>query len=218
MIDFHEVSKAYRTNRGWRVVLEPTSLELPRKRRIGILGRNGMGKSTLIRLIAGTEQPSSGVIKRHVSVSWPLGFSSGFHGELTGRENLRFIARIYGADINYVTSYVEEFAELGDYFDMPIETYSSGMSARLAFGLSMAIQFECYLVDELTSVGDAWFREKCEQAFASRRMESGLVMVSHSADTIRAYCDMGIVLRDGRMIVYDELERAIADYSEGLTL
>jgi len=218
MIDFHQVSKAYRTNRGWRVVLEPTSIGLPHRRRIGILGRNGMGKSTLIRMIAGSEQPSSGVIRRNVSVSWPLGFSSGFHGELTGRENLRFIARIYGANISYVTSYVEEFAELGDYFDMPIQTYSSGMSARLAFGLSMAIQFECYLVDELTSVGDAWFREKCEQAFASRRMNSGLVMVSHSADTIRTYCDMGIVLRDGRMIVHDDLERAIADYSEGLAL
>jgi capsular polysaccharide transport system ATP-binding protein len=216
MIDFRHVSKAYRTNRGWRVVLEPTSLELPRKRRIGILGRNGMGKSTLIRLIAGTEQPTSGVITRHVSVSWPLGFASGFHPELTGRENLRFIARIYGANINYVTSYVQDFAELGDYFDMPIETYSSGMSARLAFGLSMAIHFECYLVDELTSVGDAWFREKCEQAFAARRMESGLVMVSHSSATIRSYCDMGIVLRDGHMTVYEDLERAIEDYAEGM--
>jgi len=218
MIVFRDVSKAYRTNRGWRVILEPTTIELPRNRRIGILGRNGMGKSTLIRLIAGTESPSSGRIERQVSVSWPLGFSSGFHGELTGRENLRFISRIYGADIDYVTDYVEEFSELGDYFDMPVETYSSGMSARLAFGLSMAIRFECYLVDELTSVGDAWFRDKCEQAFAARRRDSGLIMVSHNAGTIRTYCDMGIVLRDGRMTAYDDLEMAIADYSEGLKL
>ena len=218
MIVFRDVSKAYRTNRGWRVILEPTTIELPRNRRIGILGRNGMGKSTLIRLIAGTESPSSGRIERKVSVSWPLGFSSGFHGELTGRENLRFISRIYGADIDYVTDYVEEFSELGDYFDMPVETYSSGMSARLAFGLSMAIRFECYLVDELTSVGDAWFRDKCEQAFAARRRDSGLIMVSHNAGTIRTYCDMGIVLRDGRMTAYDDLEMAIADYSEGLKL
>lgn len=218
MIELHDVSKAYRTHKGWRVILEPTTLELPKGRHIGILGRNGMGKSTLIRMIAGTEAPTSGKIIRRTKVSWPLGLSNAFHGELTGRENLRFVARIYDADIDDVTRYVEDFAELGDYFDMPLETYSSGMSARLAFGLSMAINFECYLVDELTSVGDAWFREKCENAFAERRAKSGLVMVSHNAGTIRSYCDMGLVLADGHLTLYEDLEKAIHHYGEGMHL
>lgn len=215
MISLRDVSKVFRTNNGWRVVLEPTSLELPRGRHIGILGRNGAGKSTLIRMIAGSEPITTGRIERRVKVSWPLGLSSAFHPELTGRENLRFVARIYDADLRHVTRYVQEFAELGDYFDMPINTYSSGMAAKLAFGLSMAISFECYLVDELTSVGDAWFRQKCERAFAERRTTAGLIMVSHNPATIRTYCDMGLVLKDGRLTLYDDLETAIKVYSEG---
>lgn len=216
MIELINVSKAYRVGQGRRVILNPTTITLPAYAHIGILGRNGAGKSTLIRMIAGTEAPDSGRIVRHAKVSWPLGFSGSFHGELTGRENLSFIARIYGSDIRYVTRFVEEFSELGEYFDMPVRTYSSGMAGRLAFGLSMAIDFDYYLVDELTSVGDAWFRDKCERAFAARRENSGLIMVSHNPGTIRAYCDMALVLRNAELEVYADIEEAIEAYSEGL--
>ena len=213
MIVLDGVSKSFRTESGYRVVLDDVSIALPTDRHIGVLGRNGAGKSTLLRLISGAEAPDSGRIYKHdVSVSWPLGFTGGFHNALTARENLRFVSRIYGADIYEVAAFVEEFSELGEYFDMPISTLSSGMRARLAFGLSLAMRFDFYLIDELVSVGDYWFRAKAQQEFDRIRAEAGLLLVSHSPATIRNFCDTGLVLRRGKLIIFDALEDAIDYY------
>lgn len=212
MIDLINVSKVYRTPKGRKQVLKPCNVTFPRGRNIGLLGVNGAGKSTLLKIIAGSEAPSTGVVKRHVKMSWPLGFSGGFNGTLTGAENLRFISRIYGADIGYVTQCVRDFSELGDYLDMPIKSYSSGMKARLAFALSMAIDFDCYLVDEITGVGDRNFQEKCRQAFKDRSDKSSLIMVSHSMSTLKEHCDMGLVLTDGVLTFFEDINQAIDKY------
>lgn len=212
MIELINVSKKYAKSKGFKHVLNPTSLIFPVGRNIGLLGVNGAGKSTLLRMIAGSESPTSGIIKRNVKMSWPLGFSGGFNGSLTGYENLRFICRIYGANIKSVEKFVYEFSELGDYLDMPIKSYSSGMKARLSFGLSMALDFECYLVDEITGVGDKQFQKKCREAFKERSEKSSLIMVSHSMNTLKEHCDMGAVLSKGNLRFYDNIDDAIALY------
>lgn len=212
MIELHNVSKVYPTRSGNKQVLKPTTLRLPKGHNIGLLGVNGAGKSTLLRMIAGSEAPSTGNIIRHVKMSWPLGFSGGFNGSLTGAENMRFVSRIYGMEIKRVENFVRDFSELGDYLDMPVRTYSSGMRARLAFGLSMAMDFECYLVDEITGVGDKAFQNKCRDAFKERSERSGLIMVSHSMNTLKEYCDMGIVLDKGQLHFFDGIEPAIEYY------
>ena len=212
MIVLEDISKSYRTDSGYRVVLDEVSVALPTDRHIGVLGRNGAGKSTLLRIISGEELPDSGTIERHAKVSWPLGFTGGFHQSLTARENLRFVARVYDADIDEVTAFVNDFAELGDYFDMPIKTLSSGMRARLAFGLSLAMRFDFYLVDELVAVGDHWFRAKAQKEFERLRSQAGLLLVSHSPALIRRFCDTGLVLRNGKIIIFDALEDAIDYY------
>jgi capsular polysaccharide transport system ATP-binding protein len=213
MITLDSVSKSYRTDSGYRVVLDDVSLSLPTDRHIGVLGRNGAGKSTLLRMLSGEERPDFGRIDRHnVRVSWPLGFTGGFHAALTGRENLRFISRVYDCDIQDVTAFVDDFAELGEYFDMPISTLSAGMRARLAFGLSLAMRFDFYLIDELVSVGDHWFRAKAQQEFERIRAEAGLLIVSHNPGTIRKFCDTGLVLREGKIIIFDDIEDAIDYY------
>lgn len=212
MIELIKVSKGYKTANGTKQVLKPCTISFPEDRNIGLLGVNGAGKSTLLRMIAGSEAPTTGVIKRKVKMSWPLGFSGGFNNSLTGAENLRFVTRIYGADINKVTEFVREFSELGDYLDMPLRSYSSGMRARLAFGLSMAIDFECYLVDEITGAGDLRFQEKCRKAFKERSNKSNLIMVSHSMSTLKEHCDMGLVLSGGLLTFFDDINKAITHY------
>ncbi|MEZ9463066.1 ABC transporter ATP-binding protein [Vibrio splendidus] len=212
MIELINVSKTYRTATGTKQVLKPCTLNFPKGRNIGLLGVNGAGKSTLLRMIAGSEAPTNGVIKRNVKMSWPLGFSGGFNGTMTGAENLRFVSRIYGADIKQVSEFVKEFSELGDYLDMPIRSYSSGMKARLAFGLSMAIDFDCYLVDEITGVGDRRFQDKCRDAFKARSEKSSLIMVSHSMPTLKEHCDMGLVLSGGELTFYEDINDAIDNY------
>jgi capsular polysaccharide transport system ATP-binding protein len=182
-------------------------------RAYGLLGVNGAGKTTTLRLIAGTELPNSGTVRRSVRVSWPLGFAGGFHQQLTGRENVHFVARVYGADIRKVVNFVEDFAEIGDYLDVAVKTYSSGMMARLAFGLSMAIEFDVYLIDEVTAVGDARFQARCHEAFAARRKSSGLILVSHAMSTIKDYCDCGGVLVDGQIIMFNSADKAIEMYN-----
>jgi capsular polysaccharide transport system ATP-binding protein len=176
------------------------------------LGRNGAGKSTLLRIIAGTEQPDSGTISRTGVVSWPIGFSGGFSGSLTGEENCRFVARIYGADLDEVVGFSADFAELGDYFYMPVKTYSSGMRARLAFGLSMAIAFDAYLVDEVTAVGDSRFQEKCRKAFEARSGRSSVIIVSHNLSTVRDYCQRCAVIKEGKLLSFDSVDEASAVY------
>lgn len=194
------------------MVLDDISIDFPPGRNIGILGRNGAGKSTLLRMISGAELPTSGQVTRKASVSWLIGFSGGFHGSLTGRENLRFICRIYNADIAKATVFVEEFAELGEYMEMPISTYSSGMKAKLAFGLSMAIDFDYYLIDEVTAVGDSRFQKKSKEEFDRRKEHSSLLVVSHNPNTIRSHCEAAAVLDQGRLTFFDDVEQAIIHY------
>jgi capsular polysaccharide transport system ATP-binding protein len=209
MIEFRDVSKHYPTQHGRKVVLDHLSLVLPAGAKIGVLGRNGAGKSTLLGMVAGTSRPSSGEIRRHASISWPLGFSGSFHPELTGAQNVRFVARIYGIDTDTLIAYVDDFAELGDFMDMPVRSYSSGMRARLAFGMSMGVAFDWYLVDEITAVGDTRFKRKSLAVFKDRLKDAGLLMTSHSPGTIRSYCTSGLVLERGRVRFFDDVEEAI---------
>jgi capsular polysaccharide transport system ATP-binding protein len=212
VIDLVGVSKAYSTHAGPNLVLDGVSFSFPPRTNIGILGKNGAGKSTLLRIIAGTEQPDSGTITRGGVVSWPIGFSGGFNGSLSGEENCRFVARIYGADIDDVVGFTMEFSELGDYFYMPVKTYSSGMRARLAFGLSMAIEFDAYLVDEVTAVGDASFQTKCRKAFRDRSDRSSVIIVSHQIGTVKDYCERCAVLRNGKLLIFDNVDDAREAY------
>jgi capsular polysaccharide transport system ATP-binding protein len=214
MIALDDVYKYYRTHGHRKVVLDHVSLEFQAGRSYGVLGVNGAGKSTLMRILAGTELPNGGRVRRRTRVSWPLGFSGGLHSRLTGRENARFVARVYGQDPRAVISFVEDFADIGAYMDVPIITYSSGMIARLAFGLSLAIDFDCYLIDETTAVGDARFAARCKEEFDRRRRKADVIMVSHALGTIRDYCDRGIVLAGGQMHIFRNLDEAIELYKK----
>jgi capsular polysaccharide transport system ATP-binding protein len=208
MIELEQVTKVYTTRQGVNVVLDAVDMILPARTNIGILGRNGAGKSTLLRLLSGAEQPDSGFVHRTGEISWPIGFGGGFNGSLTGEENCRFVARIYGVDVDDVVGFAMEFAEIGEYFHMPVKTYSSGMKARLAFGLSMAVDFDVYLVDEVTAVGDSRFQEKARRAFAERRDRSSVIIVSHSLRTIRQYCEQGAVLKNGKLHYFESVRDA----------
>lgn len=212
MIQLDRVTKQYRIGNNRRVVLRNVSAHFSPGTNYGVLGINGAGKSTLIRLLAGTEGPTAGRIRRSGRISWPLGLGVGFHGSMTGRENLKFAARAYGESVREVTEFVEDFAEIGDFMDAPVRTYSSGMQARLAFGLSMAIRFDCYLIDESTSVGDARFSAKAQEVFAKRRETTDIIMVSHDMATIRSYCDKAAILADGNLVFFDDLDDAIEVY------
>lgn len=212
MIHFDGVTKTYRMRGGARrKVLDDLTLTLPH-RNIAVLGRNGAGKSTLLQLIAGIVDTDRGRVRRDVTVSWPIGFRGSFQGELTGLENVRFVARVYGVDEQALLDHVSAFAEIGPFMHEPVRTYSSGMGARLAFGLSMALKFDTYLVDELLSVGDANFQKKSKAAFDELMDRSRMIMVSHSIPALREYCDCGLVVADGRAIFYEDLNEAVAIY------
>ncbi len=213
MIQLSNVFKFYKTENHLKIVLDHVSATFETGHSYGLLGVNGAGKSTTLRVIAGTELPNSGKVRRSVRVSWPLGFSGGFHPLMSGRDNVHFVARVYGSDPRQVSRFVEDFAEIGDYINRPVRTYSSGMMARLAFGLSMAIEFDCYLIDEITAVGDARFAARCEEVFRRRRENTDLIVVSHSIGTVKSYCDKGAVLVDGRLIMYDDVDQAIETYN-----
>ena len=209
MIKFDNVSKYYRTRNGNITILDRINFTLVTGQALGICGHNGAGKSTLLRLIAGVEQPSSGRIERGMTVSWPIGLASTFQSSLSGADNVRFIARIYNRPIAETLAFVEDFAELGGYIRMPIRTYSSGMMARLAFAASLAVDFDCYLVDEITAVGDARFRARCHDALIERRERGTLVMVSHDPWTLREYCNQGAVIQGSRFTRCDSIDEAI---------
>jgi capsular polysaccharide transport system ATP-binding protein len=213
VIQLQEVFKFYKTEGHLKIVLDHVSTVFQSGRSYGLLGVNGAGKSTTLRMIAGSELPNSGKVRRSVRVSWPLGFAGGFHPLMTGRENVKFVARIYGADVRKVLLFVEDFSELGDYMDVPVKTYSSGMTARLAFGLSMAIEFDCYLIDEITSVGDTRFQARCKKAFDIRRRNADLIVVSHSMATIKDYCESGAVIVDGQLMMFESVDKAIEMYN-----
>lgn len=217
MIEFRNVEKFYPTRDGGRKVLvSGLNLCLPYGAKVGLLGRNGAGKSSLIGMIAGTVKLNGGEIRREGTVSWPLGFSGSFAVDLTGAQNARFVARIYGVDSDALVDYVSDFAELGEFMRMPVRSYSAGMRARLAFGISMGLAFDWYLVDEITAVGDAAFRKKSLAVFGSRLKDAGLIMVSHADATLREYCTSGIVLDQGRAEYFDDIEDAIACHGRNM--
>jgi len=216
VIEFVNVSKHYLTPTRRKVVLDRMTLTLPYGTKVGLLGRNGAGKSTLLGMVAGVVQPNSGEIRRHGAMSWPLGFGGSFHALLTGAQNVRFVARIYGIDTDSLVAYVAEFSELGEFMDMPVRSYSSGMKARLAFGMAMGVSFDWYLVDEITAVGDAAFKRKSLAVFRNRLSGAGLMMVSHSISTIRSYCDSGIVLEGGQTTWYPDVEEAVEAHKRNM--
>ncbi len=212
MIEVEDVVKEYRTRSGPVRVLDRVNLTVRPGQQLGILGRNGAGKSTIVRLISGTELPTSGTVRRTMSVSWPLAFGGAFQGTLTGYDNLRFICRVYGVDPADRIGFVEEFSELGIYLREPVKTYSSGMRARLAFAISMTVDFDCYLIDEVIAVGDARFHEKCMVELFEKRADRAKVIVSHDPHYIRAHCHSAAVLAGGRLTSFDDVDQAFEFY------
>jgi capsular polysaccharide transport system ATP-binding protein len=214
MIHLQDITKQYRVRHGIHTVFKDLNLRIDHGEKIGILGRNGAGKSTLIRLISGAELPTGGQIARGMSVSWPLAFGGAFQGSLTGLDNVRFICRVYNADMVAVIPYVEEFSELGPYLRELVKTYSSGMRARLAFAISMAIEFDCFLIDEVLSVGDARFHNKCQRELFEKRNDRAMVIVSHEAHNIRDHCERACVLHQGSLLQFENVDAAYAYYTE----
>jgi len=212
MIQFDRVNKVYKAKEERRVILDDCDAVFPAGSRVGVLGMNGAGKSTLLRLIAGSEAPTRGKIIRRGRVSFPVGFTGTFHPLHSARENIAFLAHVYDMDRSEVSGWIEDFSELGRYFDMPVATYSSGMFARIAFATSFAFDFDVYLVDEAIEVGDARFRAKCAEAFSYRMQSSSLVLVSQNIYTIRQYCSQGAVLSGGTLKIYDSLDEALDVY------
>ncbi len=212
LIRVNGVSKSYEVRGGWRTVLHDINLVVERGQKIGVLGLNGAGKSTLIKLLGGVSLPDEGTIERGMSISWPLALDGGFQGSLTGYDNLKFICRIYGAEINTVLPFVEEFAELGKYLHEPAKSYSSGMRSRLGFAISMAIEFDCYLIDETLAVGDERFRARCHDELIVKRADRSLVLVSHQAETIRELCDRACVLHEQTLHHFDDVDSAYTFY------
>ncbi|NKX62626.1 ABC transporter ATP-binding protein [Labrenzia sp. 5N] len=216
MIRLDRLTKRFKLKGEMRYIARDVSFTVPRGNSIGLLGRNGAGKSTLLRLIAGTIKPTSGRIIRLANVSFPLGFQGSFNGSLTGEQNVRFVARIYGHDTEELVNYVEDFAELGKSYYMPVKSYSSGMKARLAFGVSMGIDFDYYLVDEITAVGDSNFKKKCKRVFDEKLQNSDIIMVSHSDGSLKEYCTTGIVLEDGNLTYFTDIDDAINMHNENM--
>ncbi len=209
MIRLQNVTKSYPARMGRKRVLKGITADFLPGRNTGIIGGNGAGKSTLMRLLSGAEVPDTGKIERRSLISWPLGFKGELHGSLTGRENLAFIARIYGRNYRDLLDFVEDFAEIGSYMQQPIRTYSSGMKAKLSFGISMAIQFDYYLIDEVISVGDVSFKRKAKAILSERLRNSTVLLVSHSPSILREFCSHGVVVEDGRLLHFDRLDDAI---------
>jgi len=212
MIICRNLSKSYTHGGGRKQVFKNLDFTMQRGDRVALLGRNGAGKTTLIKLIGGVEMPTSGKIERRMSVSWPLGFAGGFQGSLTGYDNARFIARIYDRNYPEMRDFVEDFTELGRQLKMPVKTYSSGMRARLAFALSLAIEFDCYLIDEIILVGDQNFQRKCHYELFERRAGRSMILASHSNEMVRQYCNRALVIHDGLATTYEDMDLAIETY------
>lgn len=214
MIELRSISKRYNLGASYNLVLDDISVTFPTGVSVGILGLNGSGKSTLLRIIGGVELPDQGTVHKDVRVSWPIGFSGALHSLMTGRENAKFVARIYGKSTETITRFAQDFTELGPYFDMPVKTYSSGMRARLAFAVSMAAEFDCYLVDEVIAVGDERFNLRYRSAFRERTHGASVILASHNAQTIKQECDVAAVLLNGRLKMYNDVAVALAAYRE----
>jgi ABC-2 type transport system ATP-binding protein/capsular polysaccharide transport system ATP-binding protein len=216
MISVENVNKVYPTRAGDRLVLDDISFALERGQKLGILGRNGAGKSTLIRLVSGAENPTSGKISRTMSVSWPLAFGGAFQNALTGLDNVRFISRIYKQDYRENIDFVSDFTELGLYLREPLRSYSQGMRARLAFAISMIIEFDCYLIDEISAVGDAKFHEKCETELFHKRGDRAMLIISHDTEYVRRHCDRFAVLNEGKLLFYPDFALAHEAHNHNL--
>lgn len=212
MIELNDIHKFYPTRSGPKTILDGVNLTVAPGERVGILGRNGAGKSTLIRLISGAEQPSRGHINRRMSVSWPLAFGGAFQGALTGIDNLRFICRIYGTSADDKIPFVEDFSELGIYLREPVRSYSAGMRARLAFAISMVVEFDCFLIDEVVAVGDARFHQKCHVELFEKRADRAMIIVSHDPVYVREHCHRAVVLSGGRILHFNTLDEAYEFY------
>jgi capsular polysaccharide transport system ATP-binding protein len=212
MIRVSDLCKEYRGEGKVHRVLSNVTFDVGRGEKVAVLGRNGAGKSTLMRLIGGVEVPTSGRIERKMSLSWPLGLQGGFQPSLTGNDNMRFIARIYNKPFDYIRAYVDDFAELGKYLSEPLKTYSTGMRARFAFALSLAIDFDCYLVDEIIAAGDQRFQRRSHEELFEKRADRSMILASHIGDIVRAYCSRALVLHRGRGKVFDDLDLALDIY------
>jgi len=216
VIHVENVTKVYHTRKGRHVVLDDINFKLDRGRNIGILGRNGAGKSTLIRLISGAESPTSGRIHRNMSVSWPLAFGGAFQPNMTGLDNLKFVCRIHGVDYRPMVPWVEDFTELGIYFREPVQHYSHGMLTRLAFALSMAVEFDCFLIDEAMVVGDRRFHDRCHEEMFHKRKDRAFILVTHEAHVIKLYCESACVLHDGKLLPFPTVDAAYDFYNEAV--
>ncbi|MDJ0820357.1 MAG: ABC transporter ATP-binding protein [Paracoccaceae bacterium] len=210
MIRFEHLSKSFWVGNERKTVIDNLNLTLPTGKSLGLLGRNGAGKSTLMQIISGTMAPDTGRVVSDGTISWPVAFGGSLHPQMSGAQNVRFVARIYGVDTESLLDFVEEFAELGKHFNMPVRTYSAGMKTRLTFGTSMGIRFDTYLVDETTSVGDARFRRKSREVFRDRVKNASAIMVTHQMGELREFCDAGVVLDRGKLHYFDDLDEAIA--------
>lgn len=209
MIELRNVSKNYSLGGAVKTVARDINFVFPTGTSIALLGRNGAGKSSMLSMIAGTIEPDSGQIISDGTISWPVGFAGSFHPDLTGRQNVRFVARIYGVDTDEMVEFTRDFADLENHFEQPVRTYSSGMKARLAFATSMAVPFDTYLIDEVTAVGDAAFRAKSQAMLAARLERSGAIIVSHSTQLLEQLCNSGVVLDHGRFFYYARVQKAI---------
>ena len=217
MIVLENTTKFYKTKKGKKFILKNVTMTIPENVNVGILGVNGAGKSTFLRMLGGIDFPNSGRIYSNKTFSWPMGLAGGFQGSMTGRQNMRFVARIFGRnenEINEIIEFVKDFSELGDYLDMPIKTYSSGMKSRLNFALSLAFDFDYILIDETLSVGDSRFKKKSKDALMKKIEKSNVLMVSHSMNDLKSICDVGIVLNNGSISYFDDINDAINIYKE----
>jgi len=218
MIRLENLTKSFPLGNGRKTILDNVTAEFPTGRSVALLGRNGAGKSTLLKLIAGTIRPTTGRVTSTGSISYPVGFAGSFHPDMTGAQNTLFVARIYGVDTDELLSFVQDFAELGRHFHMPLRTYSAGMRSRLSFGVSMGIPFDTYLVDEVTSVGDGAFRKKSIAVFDARREKAGAIVVSHSPPMVQRICDIGVVLEKGQLVFYDDIDEALEHHDRNLSV
>lgn len=217
MIKLENLTKIYRLNGRRKVVADNITAIFPTGKAVGLLGRNGAGKSSLLRMIAGSLQPNSGRILSTGRISWPVGFAGAFHKEMSGEQNVRFLARVYGLDTDAVSDFVQNFAELGQHYYLPFRTYSSGMKSRLAFGASMAVPFDTYLIDEVTAVGDASFRKKSTELLRERLRTSSAIVVSHSLGSLKQICHAGAVLEKGKLFYYNDINDALEHHIANMT-